>query len=67
MSAQVIRIPDVYGYGELRITRFTTSQIRFQAALDVEDADEECAEVVISDEDALRLAATLLDAIAGLR
>ncbi len=67
MSAQVIRIPDVYGYGELRITRLTMSQIRFLTALDVKDEDEECTEVVISDEDAFRLAATLLDAIGGVR
>ncbi len=66
MSAQEIRLPDVYGFGELRITRVTTSQIRFHTALDVEDEDV-CAEVVISDENALRLAATLLDAIGGVR
>ncbi len=66
MSAQEIRLPDVYGFGELRITRVTTSKIRFQTALDVEDEDV-CAEVVILDEDALRLAATLLDAIGGVR
>jgi hypothetical protein len=66
MSAQEIRLPDVHGYGELRITRVTTSQIRFQTALDVDDEDV-CAEVVVSDEDALRLAATLLDAIGGVR
>lgn len=64
MSAQEIRLPDVHGYGELRITRVTTSQIQFQTALDVDD-EEVCAEVVISDQDALRLAATLLAVLGG--
>jgi len=64
VSAQEIRLPDVHGYGELRITRVTTSQIQFQTALDVDD-EEVCAEVVISDQDALRLAATLLAVLGG--
>ena len=67
MSAQGIRLPDVYGFGELRVSRFATGQVAFRVAQDVDAADEECAELVISDEDALRLAATLLDAIGGVR
>jgi len=65
VSAQEIRIPDVYGFGELRVSRFATGEVAFRAAQEVDAADDGGAEVVVSDEDALRLAETLLKVLGG--